>query len=324
MWSDQAEAIEAQRWIDDALARLDSLPATEGEAAVLRSALRTSGEITSGYIASRNGDSAKARILLSEAVANARRIGDETLLTSALGFLALALHFVGDIPAMRAVAKENVALARRLGRLDHLGMGLIFLAEAKGREGDMAARRAYLAEATALSANFSRPMAGSFYYILSQEARGMGELDAARSYLQMRIPILPLYKDRADAARFASELAHIERQSGELDTAQKLYRDTILQWKDLGQRAAVAHQFECFGFIAQAQGQPNRAVRLLGAADRLREAIGAPMTDFERAEYIREITALREQLDEATFAAEWVTGCAMSMDEAVAYAIQES
>jgi len=120
----------------------------------------------------------------------------------------------------------------------------------------------------------------------------------------------------------SSELAHVGRQSGKWETAQSLYRETILQWKDLGHRAAVANQLECFGFIARAQAQSQRAARLLGAAEALREIIGAPMVGFERIEYDREIVMLHEQLDDVTFASEWATGRALSMDQAIEYALK--
>jgi hypothetical protein len=49
--------------------------------------------------------------------------------------------------------------------------------------------------------------------------------------------------------------------------------------------AAIAHQLECFGFLATAEEELQAAVKLFGSAEALRDKIQAPMTDYERAEY---------------------------------------
>lgn len=48
-------------------------------------------------------------------------------------------------------------------------------------------------------------------------------------------------------------------------------RESILAFRDAGQLGAVAHQLECFGFIAIAQEKYERALQLFAAADALHE-----------------------------------------------------
>src|SRR5262249_35974435 len=97
---------------------------------------------------------------------------------------------------------------------------------------------------------------------------------------------------------------------------------SILEWKRLGHRAAVANQLECFAFIAKAQEQPERAVILLGAAEALRELINIDMSPMERVEYEREVADLKTNLAEKDFNAAWGQGRSMNMDEAIELAIQ--
>ena len=47
-----------------------------------------------------------------------------------------------------------------------------------------------------------------------------------------------------------SALAHMERELGNYAIALNIYRETIIAFRDAGQIGAVAHQLECFGFIA--------------------------------------------------------------------------
>ena len=59
----------------------------------------------------------------------------------------------------------------------------------------------------------------------------------------------------------------------------------ILSYRELSMEPAVANLLECFAMIAVQKGQLSRAGRLFGAAEALRERIGADMTSYERMEY---------------------------------------
>ncbi len=119
-----------------------------------------------------------------------------------------------------------------------------------------------------------------------------------------------------------SELGHIARQVGDFAKALEIYRGTILRWQELGSRAAIANQLECFGFISLAQNQPCRAARLLGSAEALRQKISTAMTNWEHSEYDQAAALLRSSLDEAERNACWSAGRAMSMEQAIQLALQ--
>jgi hypothetical protein len=73
-----------------------------------------------------------------------------------------------------------------------------------------------------------------------------------------------------------------------------------------------------------ALGQGERAARLYGAAEALREMTGTPIQYAgHRALYERQVEALREQLDARTLEAAWAEGRAMTLEEAVAEALAE-
>jgi hypothetical protein len=119
-----------------------------------------------------------------------------------------------------------------------------------------------------------------------------------------------------------SEIAHMDRLEGNYERALLQYRETILEWKRLGHRAAVANQLECFAFIARAQEQPAQAATLLGAAEALRELIDIDMSAVERVEYQREVAELKANLSAPGFAAAWGRGRALGIDEAVELALK--
>jgi hypothetical protein len=119
-----------------------------------------------------------------------------------------------------------------------------------------------------------------------------------------------------------SEFAHLERREGRFAQAKLLYRETIQEWQKLGHRAAMAHELECFAFIAKAEEEDERAARLLGAAEVLRERINLPMMPIERPEYDREVSDLRANMDETAFAKAWAEGRALTMVQAIEYALE--
>ena len=118
-----------------------------------------------------------------------------------------------------------------------------------------------------------------------------------------------------------SEIGHIARMQGDVSQAREIYRQTILAFQELGNRPAVAHQLECFAFIALAEAEAQRAVQLLGAAEALREKIESPMTDFERSEYDQAVARLRLLLPEAEFNALWAEGRSLRREQAVRLAL---
>ena len=157
---------------------------------------------------------------------------------------------------------------------------------------------------------------------LGMEARFQGRFDEARERF---VPLLAAFHEMGDQHRanmIHSEGAHMQRLEGHHDKAESMYRETILEWQRLGHRAAVANQLECFAFIAKVNEQPERAIKLLGAAERLREIIQIDMSPMERVEYEREAGELRARMSEKEFNIQWLEGRAMTMEQAIAYALE--
>jgi len=82
---------------------------------------------------------------------------------------------------------------------------------------------------------------------------------------------------------------------------------------------------EAWGIFAAAQGQAQRAARLLGSAEALRETIGAPLPVSDRAhyDYDRYAASIRVALGEERMAAAWAEGRAMTLEQAIACALED-
>ena len=92
----------------------------------------------------------------------------------------------------------------------------------------------------------------------------------------------------------------------------------------LGDVLQLIDELEVFASLELACGSMERAARLQGAAEALRETIGAPLSASNRRIYDVEVATVRAALGEVAFAAAWAAGRAMSQRQAVAYAQEAS
>jgi hypothetical protein len=146
----------------------------------------------------------------------------------------------------------------------------------------------------------------------------MGDLDTARAKFLESAALAKKMGNKRQMYSCYSELAHVLRENGQLDEPLAIYTDLLPKWKNLGHRAAVAHELECIAYILARKDHQERAVQLLGAATALRRMIDSSPTAREKNEYENELTALQANMDEPDFNQAWEAGQKLNMDEAIA------
>jgi hypothetical protein len=82
---------------------------------------------------------------------------------------------------------------------------------------------------------------------------------------------------------------------------------------------------ECLEGLAlrHAEAEPARLVQLFALADRQRSSIGAPLPSYLRTAYRSYLEAAQSQMSDAAWTARWAEGWAMTLEQAVAYALDE-
>jgi predicted ATPase len=241
--------------------------------------------------------------------------------------LALMSHLLlGEYPVAERALQAGEAMAREMHYPNELAMLLVLGGQLRYFVGeDISQAHANLSEAESLGVEMTSQWgSAAFIFGFARLTGLMGDIEKARAR----------FRESEDAAEKVgnmrlvyschSELAHILRRHGEVDEALELYKGVLPKWKELGHRAAAAHELECIGFILIQRTRPDRAAALLGAAQALRELIDSSMTPPERAEYDQALATLREQLGQEKFKQAWKFGQSMSMDQAVLYALDES
>jgi hypothetical protein len=273
------------------------------------------------------GDHRTGQRAAGQAVALARQLEDPLQLARALNFLGLSSAFLGDETLAFDSLHESAALCRKFGYQDELASVLQSLAYITLEiQGEKAAEQlqSYMKESLALSQGSVDPEATvRTEGILARMAFFRGDLLEAQKHADLMLDLHKEMGDQLSVTAHQSEMAHIARQMGNYKQAIALYRETLPDWQKIGHRGAVAHQLECIAFIAKAQERGERAVKLMSAAEALRQASSSPRTPQERIEYERELEELHAGMDEKTFDLLWAAGQSMNMDQAIDLAMGE-
>ena len=291
-------AREARSWLEPAIEKTrDSLGEGDGVVPVedMIKALQAMG-----MTYSRQGKESEAVGLYRESVLLAREADDFNLLAWGIAWGAALESRLGiaDVSAeTHQEIEEAISLSRERG-LDLALAWLLFVSWAiLAGQGNIEAAEPYFQEAIEIVQKINSPYLSAI--ALSARAafaRATLDLDEAKELYLQAIENHRVLNDRWGPIRPMSDLAHILRREGDLEGAEAYYRETIVGWQEQGHRSAVAHQLECFTYIAIGRGQNERAARLLGAAMETRERLNAQSTDPTE---VAELAGAMEQLAEA-------------------------
>jgi len=240
----------------------------------------------------------------------------------ALKGAAILAREQGDEGRAAAWFDESLALSRALG--DHKGV-----AGTLNSMGIMAQRQRAYARATALfeesvavqrAVGNTAGIAGALNN-LGLIAQAQGQYARATALYEESLALKRATGHQGGIAISLGNLGVVALMQGDLAGAAMLFRESLALKREARDREGLATTLEEMGAIAHAWGQPERAARLLGAAARLRDAIGASQRSDVWPHYEATVAAVRRALGEAAFAAAWAEGRALSLEQAVAAAL---
>jgi tetratricopeptide (TPR) repeat protein len=227
-------------------------------------------------------------------------VGDRFMLGMILLNLGELEDVAGQYEAATAAYDEAVALATELGNDDDLPQFVARRAMLDARRGDLAAARAGLARAEEIS-HEGTEQEGFLAVCRADVERLGGHFDAARTALGRFAAQLPDV-DRSAAnelgfgtahrlAGLATARARIELDAGDLEAARGHVADAIGWSQSAKDGATTAGAAEVAARLALADGDADRAARLLGVAAAQR---GEP--DLGNAEVVALDAAVRAAL----------------------------
>ncbi|MGH2618133.1 MAG: ATP-binding protein, partial [Thermomicrobiales bacterium] len=278
-----------------------------------------------GHVAERQGDLGGAGASFEDALAIGREIDEPSLVGAALINLGIVADQQGAHE--RAVARYEDALAifRRLGDRRHESIALDNLGIATQSQGDLAQAARYYEAALAISRDLGDAwgIAGTLGN-LGIVAQSRGDLERARAVFEESLAGFRTLGDPRGMANALGNLGDVARSTGDLAHAAALHHEALTLARDLDDRIGVAFGLEGIAAVLAAAGTHDRAIELLGAADALRAAVGAPLPPENRPDRDRVIAGARAALDDARFSSCWEAGSALPWGEAVAGALHRA
>jgi len=325
-WTAGGYSAEGFRWTQQALEKTEKTTIPDNTTDEPRRVARAKAlcGLTRLYLSL--GDNANAKRAAEESVALYRQSQDRGGLAFALVILAYPLEFLGERVQAEAALQESYAIGRAQGdtyiicrALNRLGNVIVDLYH------DLELSHGYVEESLRLAREAGlRSQEAQACEVLGFIAIHRNDHDAARTYFKESVRVYEEIGATFNAILEKSNLAHLERKLENYTEALNYYRETILAFRDMGQTGAVSHQLECFGFIAVARGQNERALQLFAAATALREKAGTPMRPEEKIYFDQQLKTLRDKMDSPTLTWIWSKTHVLSMDDAITLAIEES
>jgi predicted ATPase len=321
-WDHRSYYNEGYKWLTEALA----LPGAAAHDA--RRAKALIGLIRISFF---QNDWAATRALSDEGMAIYRELKlDER---GGLGRLPVGhssvLIFQGEQEEGRAIGEEGIAALRRAGNKANLADGLVIRGIGASAYGDLDTAKASFEESAALAREVGET------WVLAQALNSLGDIarltrdyPRARELYEESLALYRQLKVRSDIPASLHNLAHVALAQGDLGEAKKLFKEALQLQVGRKNRHGVAECLAGLAGVAGAENQIDRAACLFGAAAAIRDAIGALMYAAELADYERNLANARAQLDgrrarEAVWEKAWQEGRAMSIEQAVAYALEE-
>ncbi len=237
-----------------------------------------------GNIMRRQGDYEQARQLLEAGLALHRELEDKQGLAMSLAALGMVASEQGDLQRASGLYEERLRLAREMGDRHSIAQGLLNLGHIAHEEGDYAQARE-----------------------LTEECLGLfRELEHRRG-----------------VAFALLNLGLIAHAQGDADWALKRVQEGMRILKEQGYRREAIAALEMGASVLVSLHAEQQAARLWGAAEALREDLGEPLPQGQRAQYERDVAQAQTALGAESLEVAWKEGRAMTWEQALDLALEQ-
>jgi tetratricopeptide (TPR) repeat protein len=262
---------------------LEALLEQSSDAQALTSAVaRAKALFGIGALAWAQRDYEVARARLTESISLAQQGHDTWIRAHALGVLGLVAVYEGNSASAVGPLAESLEIFQRAG--DRAGIALTLI------------RQGIVAE-----------MQGNLAMAVTQFEQGLRLFRSTGS--------------RWGIATALANLGDVAQMQGDWERSAALYRESLPYYYELGSKWYVANALVSAAHAIGRLGDWARAVRLLGAVEALLEAIGMRLHGIEGGTSDACRAGAYANLDQASYAAAWTAGCALTLEQAIAEAL---
>lgn len=289
--------------------------------------LRAKASHNTAALAGHLGDKERLISYCQQAITLAQTIHDDWNMAWALchlGFFSV-FHPGYDVNQLASHLEKSVAIFRRLNDQMGLAHSLVRLAWNALDRQDIPYARSLIEEAGQLADSVGDTIIIAWVNkTLGNIAQDRDNLRQARFHLEKSLEHFRQAKLPEACNMITIDLADVELQAENIERAEELYKESIkLHRTSLLNHPPIPDILAKIARIAQRQGLFERSARLLGAAQVW--GIGKTATllpDIDAFE--TGIATAQARMERTAFDEAWATGQAMTQDQAIAYALEDS
>jgi predicted ATPase/DNA-binding XRE family transcriptional regulator len=323
--SARAKALCAHGRVLDFLEQLDAARSSAQECLALYRALGDRQGEVDGLLrlAWETRDPTEKLELIQQALALAQSLGDMRRQADALGHLGWLGQ--GDWAVRFVHWKKAIALTRQLGdwlalanRLFTTGWFLIL-------NGNVESAQKHLDEASVLYQQLNPKLGeAKFLPAYGQIALLQSNFEKARACFQKQAKICAEVGNRLDYLWARVHLGYVALREGDFNQAYHNFAETAYNFQNDHNIEGVIFTLEGMAGLYVATDKPVIAARLIGWADALRKQTKDRRPLLEQTDVDQIIAACLVTMGEVAFSDAYDEGQAMTLDEAVVYALTES
>lgn len=313
-WQSRAYLSEGEQWCTQLLSKTDPAQPSIERALVLR---------TLANMIFERGDFAEARPLIQKSLEMSVQLGDDEGAGFSLRNLGSIALWHGEYDASQALVEESLAICRRNGDRRNTGTTLSLLGTILMLKGEYQAAEQALGEA--LDIDRAGGNAIGVASALAEQgtvALHLGDAQRAKALIEEGLALAREVGVDWIIVKCLARLGMIALHLQEPQRAEELCLEGVARFKVSGNRRWSQWYMVGLAEIARLRGLVERAARLIGVSEGVISAANAHYEPAMRAEADRIRAGIRALLDGDSFSKLWAKGQKMTLEEAVAFALE--
>ena len=256
-----------------------------------------------------------------EALALSQAIGAETRQAQALVNLA---WYDTDYHRRVRYMEKAIILFKKLGGLEAAVLSMTWLGSFEIANGNLQTAQKWVDEVMRTSQNLNnKNMKSEILVLFGNMALIKGDYEKARTDLEEASSIAEELGNRWGRLWSDVRLGYVALHEGNLPEARGIFANTAQMFQKDQFKEGVVYTLEGIASLNNLAGKPDRAACLIGWADAMRKQIDNCRPLLEQADVDKIISACLAKMGEVAFSDVYDEGQKMTLDEAVAYALEE-
>lgn len=314
LWQIHGHVEEGMQWMEFILNR------SQGQTSVARAKVLWGA----GWLGMVTGNLSQSRKYFEEGALISRQLNDRRYLGLSLHGIGAVARGQGDFPSSRAAFDESLPLFQGLGNTEDIAWTFEHLGATAIEQGDFTQAISYLSQALELFHELGQNWAcAEALTFLGHAALQQHNYVLAQNRYEEALAIYQQLEDKPNVATMNSYVGATLFGRGDYKQAVNLYKESLLLARDLKDYWGVTWGVERLAEVAEKLGQLDRAARLWGAADSLRNVSGMSWHPGFHSYYTEQrFHSLRVELGETRWEQLWAEGRSTGLNEIVDHALE--